>query len=172
MQAQSVIHYMNLIKSLIFLLFLSSCVEVGFKHPQPTKGKNLSEVPKEMIEFYSDIKSDSSSTGIKDWYSTDDFDKSLSETTILKKWKGKYFLNEKEDSLWHIIMIVPISDNRFETYLLDGENEKTIKILKEITKVEEQFSEDGELKSIIIDPSSREFNKIVKSKAFTIIEIF
>lgn len=163
---------MNLIKSLIFLLFLTSCVEVGFKHPQPIKGKNLSEVPKEIIEFYSDLKSDSSSTGIKDLYKSEDFKKSLSETTILKKWKGKYFLNEKEDSLWHIIMIVPVSNNKFETYYLDGENEQTIKILKDITKVEEQFSEDGELKSVILDSTSREFKKIIKSNAFTIIDIF
>ncbi len=163
---------MNPIKNILLLLLLSSCVEVGFKHPQPSKGKSLSEVPKEIIDFYSDIKSDSTSGNIKDLYNADDFDKSLSETTILKKWKGKYFLNEKEDSLWHIIMIVPVANNKFDTYRLDGDDEQTQKKLNRITEVEEIRSEDGELEHLILDPTNREFNKIVKSGAFTIIDIF
>lgn len=163
---------MSLSKTLLFLILLSSCVEVGFKHPQPTKAHNLNEIPKEMIDFYSNQKSDSSSNGIHELYNSDDFDASLSETTILKKWKGKYFLNQKEDGLWHVFMIVPLSDNRYETYQLDGGNEQTVVLLKNITEVEEIFSDDGELESLILDPTNREFKKIIKSGAFEIIEIF
>ena len=163
---------MNLSKTLLLLVMLSSCVEVGFKHTQPSKANNLSEIPKEMIDFYANKKSDSASGGINDLYNSDDFDTSLSETTILKKWKGKYFLNQKEDGLWHVFMIVPVSNDKFETYQLDGGNENTVELLKRITEVEEVFSDDGELESLILDPTNREFKKIIKSGAFEVIEIF
>lgn len=168
---------MNLVKIVIPFLFLASCVEVGFKNPQPSKGTSLTEIPEEMIAFYSGSKSDSTTENknglsINDYYDKDDLDKSLSESTILKKWKGNYFLNQQEENLWHIIMIKPIANGNFETYNLDGSNEKTIALLKEITDVKEVFDEDGELDSIVLDPSLKEFKKIVKSGAFEIIEIF
>ena len=163
---------MTLSKTLIILVLLSSCVEVGFKNPQPLKARNLEEIPKEMLDFYTNQKKDSTENSITDLYSVDDFDATLSETTILKKWKGNYFLNQKENDLWHVFMIVPSSNNMYETYQLDGGNEKTVSLLKKITEVEEVFSDDGELKSLILDPSHREFKKIVKSGAFEMIEIF
>jgi hypothetical protein len=168
---------MNVLKGLIFLLILSSCVEVGFRQPLPTNGKLLTEIPQEILDFYRDNKSDSTkndSNGLKinDYYNDQSFENSLSENTILKKWKGKYFLNQKEDSLWHIIMIVPKAKSKFETYRLDGGNEKTINLLKKITKVKEIYDDEGELELLILDPSKKQFNKIVKSGAFEIIEIF
>ncbi len=138
----------------------------------PSKGKNLSEIPKEMIAFYSGKQSDSSVVNINDFYNHEDLSKSLTENIILKKWKGNYFLNEKEDSIWRVIMIVPTARNKFKTYQLDGSDEQTVKKLKKITKVEEFFSDNGELKSLLLDPTPSEFNKIVKSGAFTLIEIF
>lgn len=162
---------MNPTKSLLLIVLLSSCVEVGFRSPQPSKGSSLGEIPSEIIAFYSDIKADSSSN-LNDLYDMDELDEPLDENTILKKWKGKYFLNEREDSLWHVIMVVPAGNGRFETYRIDGGNENTVKKLKEITDVIEIKDEDGDLDKLILDPSSREFKKIIKSGAFEIIDIF
>lgn len=168
---------MTLFKSFIILLLMSSCVEVGFKHPQPSKGKTLTKIPQKMVEFYTGNRQDSISENsnylkFEDYINDKTFENSLSETTILKKWKGKYFLNQKEDDLWRIIMIVPVSNNNYETYQLDGSNKQTVKLLKDITAVKEIFSEDGKLKLLILDPSRKEFNKIIKSGAFELIDIF
>ena len=70
-------------------------------------------------------------------------------------------------------MIVPGSvKNTFDTYKMDGGNEKTVSILKQITRVNEVYSESGDLKLIIIDPSTSEFKKIIKSGAFEKLDSF
>ena len=168
---------MKLLNYIAILLLFTSCVEVGFKHPQPEKGKALNSIPTEMVSFYTNQEKDTTSGNTKGFNLSDlnsDISKEgvLSETTILKQWKGRYFLNQKEDSLWYIIMIIELPDKTYETYKLDGGNESTVLLLKEITNVEKVYSESGELKLIIIDPSASEFKKIIKSSAFEKIDIF
>lgn len=130
-----------------------------------------------MLAFYTGQKSDSNSINVNglnidDYFKSEDLEQSLSENTLLIKWKGKYFLNQKEDNLWHIIMIKPIANNKFNTYHIDGSNEQTVELLKGLTKVEEIYNDEGKLEGLIIDSSKKEFAKIVKSGAFEIIEIF
>lgn len=168
---------MNRVISLLLLVVLSSCVEVGFKHPMPSKGKTLETIPPKIIAYYTEQGSDSGENGgnklnINDLNSDIDVNAPLSDNTILKLWKGNYFLNQKEDSLWHIIMVKPGPNNSFEAYQLDGGNEETLAKLKRITKVKEIRSDDGELDLVILDPTFQEFKKIVKSGAFERIDVF
>lgn len=168
---------MNCLKTFTILLLLSGCVEVGFRSPQPVKGKELDRIPSEIIQFYTEQTKDSISKKSSQFdvsYLGDEFNKDgvLSEKTILKHWKGRYFLNQKKDSLWYIVMIVPVGKNNYEAYKMDGGNEKTVKILRSITKVDEVYSEKGKLELVIIDPSKSEFKRIMKSDAFEKIDIF
>ena len=163
--------------SIFILFFLQGCVEVGFKNPQPEKGKTLEKIPQEMIAFYTQQGKDSTKQKgelqISDWGEDLDESGAIPENSILKYWKGNYFFNQKKDSLWYIIMIVPGSvKNTFDTYKMDGGNEKTVSILKQITRVNEVYSESGDLKLIIIDPSTSEFKKIIKSGAFEKLDSF
>lgn len=165
---------MRLSKFLFVLLFLSSCVEVGFKHPMPTKGKELTSIPIEIIKYYTEMDSisgESSKLSVTDIFE-EGINDSLPENYLLKLWKGNYFLNQKEDSLWTIVMIRPTSKSTFDIYHLDGGNEKTIKLLKGITDVEEIMDEKGELELVILDPTLKEFKKITKSGAFEKVDIF
>lgn len=167
---------MKQITVILILLFLSSCVEVGFRNPQPLKGRVLKEIPDEIIAFYTEQDKDSSDndSGFKltDLGANLDEIGTLSENTIMKYWKGRYFLNQKEDSLWYIIMIVPAKNGAYETFKMDGSNEKTVNLLKDITHVDEIYSKEGELELVIIDPDKSEFKKIMKSGAFEKIDIF
>jgi len=161
---------MKYIKIVVLFFLLPACVEVGFKNPQPQKGKMMESIPKELIAFYT---GNTDSTKGKNLLKEADIniDSALSQNAVLKQWKGNYFYNQKKDSLWYVIMIKPSTGNTFDTYRLDGGNEKTQTILKSISKVEEVRSDEGELKVLIIDPSPSEFKKIMQSKAFEKIEI-
>jgi len=167
---------MNQIKVIIAALFLfSSCVEVEFKHPMPPKGKVLEIIPSEVIDYFTDLEKNSTSEDkIRD-ISNGDFDINapLPEDVIFKEWKGDYYFNQKEDNgYWQIYIVKPSPNNSYEVYQLDGTNQTTINKLKSITKVEEVFSDDGDLDHIILDPSFKEFKKILKSGAFEKVDFF
>lgn len=164
---------MKYLVGLLLLASLQSCVEVGFKNPQPKKGEVLERIPPEMVAFYTEQSKDSDEGfSLADLGGNLDKTGKLSNNSILKHWKGRYFFNQKKDSLWFIIMIVPEKEKTYSTYKMDGGNEKTVATLKQITEVEEIFSETGELELVIIDPSTSEFKKILKSEAFEKIDIF
>lgn len=165
---------MKHILGLLFLVLLQSCVEVGFRNPQPQKGKELDKIPSEIIAFYTEQGKDSDEDGfsLADLGGEIDETGELSNNSVLKYWKGRYFFNQKKDSLWFIIMIVPEEDKTYSTFKMDGGNEKTVATLKQITDVREIYSESGELELVIIDPSPSQFKKIVKSNAFEKIDIF
>jgi len=165
---------MRISYTFLILILISSCVEVGFKLPMPPKGKALSSVPLEIIKFYSELDSisrDSNKLTIDDFLDGKIDDK-LPENSVLKYWRGNYFLNQQEDSLWNIIMISPSGRSSFEIYHLDGGNEKTLELLKNITSVEEITDDKGELELIIIDPTFKEFKKIIKSGAYEKVDIY
>ncbi len=167
---------MKFVKFIIILLILSSCIEVEFKQPMPPgKGITLEKLPEEIISYFMSLDRDStgnSKLDISEFNSDFDWQDPLPEDILLKKWKGSYFLNQKEGERWQLIMIKDGSNKSFEVYHLDGSNSATVEKLKSITKVEEVFSDDGDLERIILDPSLKEFKKIIKSGAFEQIDLF
>ena len=116
------------------------------------------------------LSGESNTLSINDFFE-EGINDSLSKSAILKLWKGNYFLNQKGDSLWKIVMISPTSKSTFEVYHLDGGNENTVSLLDGITTVEKILDDKGELELIIIDPTLKEFKKIIKSGAFEKVDI-
>jgi len=167
---------MKYVKFIISLLILSSCIEVEFKQPMPpNKGTTLEKLPEEIISYFMSL--DKVSTGnskldISEFNSDFDWNDPLPEEIIFKKWKGSYFLNQKEGERWQLLMVKDGSNKSFNVYHIDGSNSTTIDKLKSLTKVEEVFSDDGDLERVILDPSLKEFKKIIKSGAFEQIDLF
>ena len=161
----------------LFFVFLAftSCVEVEFKSPMPSKGEKLDKLPEDLISYFMSLDKDSagnSKLNLDEINSDFDWNEPLPEDVILKKWKHKYFLNQKGDNYWQIIMIKPEANKSFGVYHLDGNEPKVIDELISITKVEEFFDKDGDLDRVVLDPSLKEFKKIIKSNAFEKIELF
>ncbi len=167
---------MNQIKVIIAALFLfSSCVEVEFKHPMPPKGKVLEAIPSEVINYFTMLEKNSTSGDeIRDIVGGDfDMNAPLPEDVVFKKWKGNYYFNQKgENDNWQVYIVKPSPNNSYEVYQLDGSNQATINKLKSITKVEEVFSDNGDLDRIVLDPSFKEFKKMLKSDAFEKMDLF
>jgi len=141
----------------------------------PNKGTVLKKLPEEIISYF--ISFDKDSTGnskldISEFSSDFEWHEPLPEDIILKKWKGSYFFNQKEGEHWQLLMVKDGPNKSFNAYHLDGSNSATVDKLKSITKVEEVLSNDGDLERIILDPSLKEFKKIIKFGVFEQIDLF
>jgi len=166
---------MRHIKFLAILLLLSSCVEVEFKHPMPQKGTTLEKLPEDIKAYLISLDENSTKNSkltVSEFNEDFDMNKPLPDDVILKKWKGNYYLNQKEDSLWQLIVIKPAKNKTFNITHIDGSNQEIIDKLKSITEVEEIFDADGDLDRIILDPSAKEFKKMLKSSVFVKVDLF
>ena len=114
---------------LIFLAF-ASCKEVTFKDPQPTGRKSLSEIPKELRGKYLVVEKDESTqdtiivTNRGYFVSSDSSAGTLSDSLILKKYKGYYFFNINENPEW-ILRIIKKEQNGDLSYLVIDSYEKS-----------------------------------------------
>ena len=167
---------MNYFKFLVVFLSFTSCVEVEFKRPMPpNKGTEMKKLPEDIITYFKSLDKDStgnSKLDISEFSSDFDWHEPLLEDIILKKWKGSYFLNQKEGERWQLLMVKDGPNKSFNVYHLDGSNNATVDKLKSITKVEEVLSNDGDLERIILDPSLKESKKILNSGAFEKVDLF
>lgn len=164
----------------IFLIFLSSCIDVKFEEAQPNSTNPLSAFPKELqgtfyIEseepdeidtisigntFFSEIhllKLDSSpSIKRKNVH--------LSDSLILKKLANNYILNFKDKKYWSAFLITRINTEGFSVSYIDGNNENTINKLKKLTETKDIVDESGEINGHLINPSKSTLKKIIKDK--------
>jgi hypothetical protein len=111
--------------ALSFLLLLASCKEVTFKTPQPQGKKPLEKIPRSLHGRYLALTEEGkssndtiiiSSNGYRFGYfdrneraiTNDNFDRgSLSDSLVLKSYKGYYFLNVNQDPEWILRVIKP-----------------------------------------------------------------
>lgn len=169
---------------LIFLVgSLCSCLSVEFNKPQPYWCDNLSEFPKEMQGRFYTNENDTIEIG-KDYYkqissnpnSTIDTDlktfEHLSDSVLLKKYKKNYFLNSKENENWKVSMVKLNKDKSFTVYAaLEAED----KIMKKLYNIKDKTilrDENEKATKIILNPTKKEFQKILKSKLFVEYIIF
>jgi hypothetical protein len=161
---------------ILFLIstLLTACISVEFKKPQPQKGKKLTEFPKELIGTY--LNSDNDTITIARAYfkatsltielnnNSKPAEKiDLSENIFLKKMDKTYILNMKDDknkSNWSVI-IINKSTNGLVIDTFNADDKDFLTNLKTITDVEEVRDEEGKLKKIILDPTEKEFKKIL-----------
>ena len=159
------------------IVFISSCVEVKFEQPQPAGTEAEKVFPADLQGTYIDENNDTLivndvtyrfGTGKTIFNGGGE----LSENLILKKYKKYYFLSEKNDSLWNIIVVKLKNKNDLKVFIIDGENKEKIEELKKITNVKEIFNSDGEIDSYIINPSKKELKRMLRKKIFTEIGTF
>lgn len=159
------------------IVFISSCVEVKFEQPQPAGIKAEKIFPVDLQGTYIDENNDT--LIINDVTYRFGNGKTifggggeLSENLILKKYKKYYFLSEKNDSLWNIIVVKLKNKNDLKVFIIDGENKEKIEELKKITNVKERYKSEGEIDYYIINPDKKELKKMLRKKIFTEIGTF
>ena len=162
---------------LLFIVSLSSCISVEFTQPQPSWCNNLTAFPKEMQGHFYNNENDTVEIG-NNYYkliSTDHNSildsnikniEQLSDSLLFKSYKKIYFLNSKTNGNWRVSM-VKISKNHIVTvYTSISSEEKLLKKLKAIKDKTFIKDEAGKIKRVILNPSEKEFKKLVRSKLF------
>lgn len=170
----------NIILTLLFfslIVFISSCVEVKFEQPQPAGIEAEKIFPADLQGAYIDENNDT--LIINDVTYRFGNGKTifggggeLSENLILKKYKKYYFLSEKNDSLWNIIVVKLNNKKDLKVFMIDGENKEKIEELKKITNVKEKYKNKGEIDYYIINPDKKELRKILRKEILTEVGTF
>jgi hypothetical protein len=160
---------------ILFLItsLLTACISVEFKDPQPKKGKPLNEYPEEFIGTYTSPDLDTIIVGKTYFISnslsleTDNKVKTtqkieLSDSVLLKKVGHTFILNMRSKENWSIV-IFSKSSNGLTIDTFNANDKEFLAKLKSITKTEEVRDTDGNLKKIILNPTEKEFKKIINT---------
>ena len=168
----------------LVLLLILSCdgKEIYFEQPQPANSEMENIFPKALQGKYI-VDSTSINDSIKFHliineltydYGADDGSSGekgqLSDSLILKKHKSHYILNYKEEEGWHAIVISTQNIDKFSAHLIGGAMDayevEEIEKLKKTTNVKEVLysSGNGNVDYYLINPTPKEFKKMVKKK--------
>ena len=159
---------------LVFSATLMSCTEIFFSEPQPKGIKPLEDGFAKIAGEYigKDENTEEGDTVIitRDeiiFPEEDEMDGELSEKVVVKKYKGRYFLNFKneERGLWQLVVVNVNEDgDLYVTSLMnideDDEEELT---KKNFAKLIEDEDEDD---YIIMNPSKRKLMKLIEYPVF------
>lgn len=163
-------------KLILFVLtafLFISCTAVKFENPQPTAAPSLSEFPEKMhgtfvsdsddtLEFSQNHFRYSSGTEVN-------LESKLSpESAVLKKANNTYILSLKDEQGWDVFPM-KLGRNKITIYYanLDPDAEQLILDLKNTSPVHEIRNEEGKFDHYLIDPSEKEFKKLLRKKLFS-----
>lgn len=164
---------------LVVSILLCSC-NVYFDSPQPAwVTKNEKEIPKKFRgNFLSgkgllsdNCKRENDTIRISDKriYKSKDFDFTLSDTVLLKKVNDEYFLNvyAGEEDVW---MVIRAKEERENIIFFVIQIRDSIKLnqLRNMTEYRRMPNSSEKDPDYIINPSSKEFEKILKGNFFNV----
>lgn len=163
-------------------MILTSCNDFYFKNPQPLHGKELKQIPDELIGTYMEKDRDSNAKKepliiTKNSYNLKSSDPSVNEMKIsgtlasgkvvLKRLDDHYVLSQKvanplnsgRDSVWEVYVLEYRNDVLTLYNLASEERELKVDSVKEITPVKEH--KEGNEKYYLINPSNKQFKKLL-----------
>ena len=150
----------------VLILSLPACVTVGFEQPQPRGKKSLDAFPSSLLGMYDDIPNGQdaeliireNSVFINDDEIGNEGDIYLSDSLVLKKFKGYYIANYR-DTDCECWMIQPFTQDEDQLVLFDLslDSDEAKKILPNFTR---NIRKDGD--SFIIDPNRRALKRMLK----------
>jgi hypothetical protein len=167
----------------VFILF-TSCNDFYFKNPQPLHGKELKQIPEELVGTYLEKGKDNKDTTKKEpliitrnSYNLKSSDPSVNDLKIsgtlshgkvvLKRLDDHYVLNQKvenplnssQDSVWEVYILEYRNDLLTIYNLASEERQPKIDSVKAITPVKEH--KQGAEKYYLINPSNKQFKKLL-----------
>ena len=155
------------------ILILASCDQVIFPEPQPRKVKPLTEIPEALQGTF--VDGDEDTLFVKkhlfSYYSAlaDLNDIHLSDSTVLKLYKGRYYYNSRislqGEYYWLSYILLP-TDEGFDLYSMDSDDIVKLAKLQEITSKERDIK-DGDAEYYLFNPKRKHYKKIISDSVFT-----
>lgn len=158
---------------LFLLLIFLGCKEISYKEPQPKGKKALQAIPESITGTYllEDGGESSRDTLIvtKHGYliASDHKESLLSDSLVLKKYKGYYFVNINERPEW-LLRIIRRENNGDLTYMsMDDKDESFNELVRDLSReVGLDSMEVGDEKLYQIDPSPAQLMGLIKKGYF------
>lgn len=159
---------------LVSVLFLIACSEISYKEPQPFGINPLSQTPEKLQGKYlvSD-ENENTDTLVIDktgYYIGHDEMAFLSDSLVLKYYKGYYFVNFRENFAWYL-RILKLQKNGDLLYLemdaipnTEEDKVKFIERLSVVIPVRETTMDDKTMH--VIDPSKKKLIELIKKGYF------
>lgn len=168
----------KLILLLATALVLTSCSAVKFEEPQPASAASIPEFPAKMLGTYISEENDTlyiekkhfkylvKEEGHGDEGSVEG--ELAPHSSVLKKVRNTYILNLKDEQGWDVFPF-KIFRNKMILYYeaMDTESEQLILNLQKTSNVQEIKTEDGKFDHYLINPSAKEFRKLLKKNLFS-----
>lgn len=167
------------------ILLISACSEVRFSQPQPINGKELTEFPTQFVGKYVGADGDTLMVNSECFlFSGDEIKKLCSNRVVLKKKGSLHIISSRDMFLsgeetqrkgWEVLPFELVNDSLIIYFLNttnDEKNNETISKLDAILEVEKIINDEGNIEYYYIDPTIRQFKKILRSECFSIAEKF
>jgi hypothetical protein len=161
---------------LIIVFLLVSCDQVIFPEPQPARSKAMKAIPSSLQGKWLDHNGDTLYISESLFnYRSDDFaigeSEQLSDSTVLKEYKGKYFYSRRVavggEKYWISYILYPVKEAcQIDLYAMDpGDIVKLAKLQEITTKIKDV--EEGELNYYLFAPKRRHYKTIIADTIFT-----
>jgi hypothetical protein len=163
----------SMVPCFLGLVFLIACSEICYKEPQPKGVKPLTEIPGKLHGRYI-VSDENGSTDTlivfnKGYRIGKDDVASLSDSLVLKQYKGYYFINIRDDVAWYL-RIVKQEKNGNILYMAMPEATSEYKggIFKDVLSLDVPVAEtEVEGKThYIIDPSPKKLLELIRKGYF------
>ena len=168
------IQYPQKLIFLVFILLGAACKEISFREPQPVNKKALSGIPKKLQGRYllideNGVDSDTllvTSIGYGIGNNVK-HEVHLSDTLILKHFRGYYFLNIKQEQEWYLRVLQKDTNGNLLYMTMENENNNFNDYLKNLSlqvKIDSLKSNDRTLYQI--NPTPKELISLIKNNMF------
>lgn len=166
---------MKNLSCLILFLAAVACKEISYQEPQPRGKKTLQEIPAKLRGKYllRDEKSSEHDTLVVTnkgyFFSSDSARESahLSDSLVMKSYKGYYFINMNENPEWILRLIRQDEKGDLHYYTMEKEDRNFNAFLKELgTKIRVDSSEVKGEKLYQIDPSPKQLMGLIRAGYF------
>jgi len=159
---------------LLLSITLVSCTEIYFSEPQPKGIDPLDNRFEDIIGHYVSLDGDENKEDTVIitrneiiFPDEDDTDGELSDKVMVKKYKGRYFLNfmDEEKELWQLVVVeVDNEGNLSVTNLMSIDEDDTATLTKK--NFAKKVDEEGKDEYIVMNPSKRKLLKLIEYPVF------
>jgi hypothetical protein len=147
-------------------IFLTSCsADVVFEEPMPRQSQLQKNIPRQFHGTWIDENEENWIVDSNGILKDDEFMKNDAETQI-RTTEDHIFLNMKNDAGWELY-VAQLDENTLDIYSININDDRLIKKLDRLTDLEITYDEDGKRIQVKLNPSNREFKKMVKRKLFS-----
>jgi len=154
----------------LVVCMMVACNMVRVEVPQPNGVQNLTKISDKLTGMFIGSDHDTLMVDVG-WFSFKstkgdmNVDLKLSDSTVIRQYKGYYFLSNQEADGWNVVAMEPKSGDRVTLLMLYVDNADRLARIQKIVKLREK-KRDGETDCYLANPTKEELIKLLEQGLF------